>query len=197
MAKKMMDQEDDAPRVAMSVEEMEREAARLKLEILETELETQKLALAEQREKNEQYKARKATQRMTFKQKQEALAKMRASHYAMVRMCRHKQGGKPDQRFKGNGPSSLHVTQMLDGKTQLIQCSRCPLAVMTPHTRLQREDPELYEQLKAEFDQLIEDFEETGLDPVKVPTFSFSQNGIPFLPEFEYEYHGTVAEHYA
>jgi hypothetical protein len=188
--------EAEEPEV-MSLEDLQRVQAKLQMEILETQLETQKLQLEEAREKNLEYQSRKRQRKLTTTQMQEELAKRRNGNIATVRICRHKQGGKPDQRFKGTGASALHMTQMLDGKTMLIQCLRCPLAVMTPHPSIKKENPELYAKLMEEFQELSEQCEEAGMDPVKVPSFSFTQNDIPMLPKFEYEYRGKVVEAYA
>lgn len=98
-------------------------------------------------------------------------------------ICRHRQGGKPQNVYAGDGKPCITRTQMLDGYTYLLQCLRCRLKVYTPHPLLKRTHPEEYARLKAFFDQLWTMADESGLDEIRGPTFTFERDGVPLIPE--------------
>lgn len=178
----------------LSLEEIQQRTAELNLQIAETEFETKSLALEEQRETNERAKAIRARRRLTGEQKQRELKRKRLNQAATVKACRHKMGGKPENPFKGDGKSCIKVARMPDGKTWLLQCGRCPLQIMTPHLALKKRDRKLYDLRLTEYEKLLEEAEDYGLDPIKGVTFNFSQNDLPLIPEASYEYRGLHPE---
>jgi len=98
-------------------------------------------------------------------------------------ICRHRQGGRPQNVYAGDGKPCIVRTQMLDGFTWLLQCQRCRLKVFTPHPSLKRDAPEQYATLKGAFDKLWELSSDSGLDEIRGPTFLFEKDGVPFIPE--------------
>lgn len=98
-------------------------------------------------------------------------------------VCRHRQGGRHQNVFAGDGKPCVTRTQMLDGYTWLLQCLRCRLKVFTPHPALKKSDPEGYAEAKAIFDKLWELSADSGLDEIRGPTFIFEKDGVPFIPE--------------
>lgn len=151
--------------------------------ILETQLETAQIALEQQRETNAAFKAHKEAKSRQNAQRQANLALERQSKAAIQSVCLHRQGGHPDNILKGNGPSVLSKTRMLDGRRYLIQCNRCDLKLLTPHPALQKEDPERYAREMAEYNRLSEEADSNGLAQIQGCTFDFQQNGVSVLPE--------------
>jgi hypothetical protein len=98
-------------------------------------------------------------------------------------ICRHRQGGRHHDVYKGTGLPCIVRTQMLDGFTYLLQCTRCRMKVYTPHPSLKRSDPERYAQEKAVYDSLLAMSYESGLDEIRGPSFVFERDGVPFIPE--------------
>lgn len=98
-------------------------------------------------------------------------------------ICRHRQGGRPQNVYAGDGKPCIVRTQMLDGHTWLLQCLRCRLKVFTPHPLLRRSHPQEYDKLKAAYDHLWTLSSDSGLDEIRGPTFTFEKDGVPFLPE--------------
>jgi hypothetical protein len=72
---------------------------------------------------------------------------------------------------------------MLDGVTWLLQCIRCRLKVFTPHAQHYRGRMDEFAKDKAIYDKLWELSADSGLDEIKGPTFQFTKDGVPFIPE--------------
>jgi hypothetical protein len=130
--------------------------------------------------------------------KKEALVKFNAQIQEQIRseqaliayaqsVCRHRQGGKAssDGRhvWAGDGPPCVAKTQMLDGVTWLLQCIRCRLKVFTPHLQHYSGRPEQYAKDKALYEKLWELSADSGLDEIRGPTFQFTKDGVPFIPQ--------------
>jgi hypothetical protein len=98
-------------------------------------------------------------------------------------ICRHRQGGRPQNVYAGDGKPCITRTQMLDGYTWLLQCLRCRMKIFTPHPSLRKAHPEEYTKLKAIYDKFWEMSEESGLDGIRGPSFLFERDGVPFIPE--------------
>lgn len=98
-------------------------------------------------------------------------------------VCRHRQGGRAQNVYAGDGKPCIVRTQMLDGYTWLLQCLLCRLKVYTPHPALKREAPEEYATLKTVYDKLWELSSDSGLDEIRGPTFLFEKDGVPFIPQ--------------
>lgn len=98
-------------------------------------------------------------------------------------VCRHRMGGKYQNVWAGDGKPCIARTQMLDGYTWLLQCTRCRLKVFTPHPSLAKADPERYAKEKAAYDKLWELAGDSGLDEIRGPTFTFLKDGVPFIPQ--------------
>jgi len=98
-------------------------------------------------------------------------------------ICRHRQGGKPQNIYAGDGKACVTRTQMLDGYTWLLQCLRCRIKIFTPHPTLRKTHPEEYAKLKVIYDQFWQLSLDSGLDEIKGPTFLFERDGTPFIPE--------------
>jgi hypothetical protein len=102
-------------------------------------------------------------------------------------VCRHRQGGKAssDGRhvWAGDGKPCIVRTQMLDGVTWLMQCIRCRLKVFTPHPQHYKGRPDEFARDKALYEKLWELSADSGLDEIKGPTFQFTKDGVPYIPE--------------
>jgi hypothetical protein len=97
-------------------------------------------------------------------------------------VCRHKQGGRYQNVWAGDGKPCVSRTQMLDGYTWLLQCLRCRMKILTPHPALQRSDPEKYAKNMAIYNKLWELAADSGFDEIRGPTFIFMKDGVPFIP---------------
>lgn len=97
-------------------------------------------------------------------------------------VCRHRMGGKYQNVWAGDGKPCIARTQMLDGYTWLLQCTRCRLKVFTPHPSLQKANPEQYAEERAFYDKLWELANDSGMDEIRGPTFAFMKDGVPFIP---------------
>jgi hypothetical protein len=98
-------------------------------------------------------------------------------------VCRHRMGGKYQNVWAGDGKPCIAKTQMLDGYTWLLQCTRCRLKVFTPHPSLSQTDPKRYAEEMAAYQKLWELAGDSGLDEIRGPTFTFVKNGVPFIPQ--------------
>jgi hypothetical protein len=98
-------------------------------------------------------------------------------------VCRHRMGGKYQNVWAGDGKPCIAKTQMLDGYTWLLQCTRCRLKLFTPHPSLAKTNPEQYAKDMAAYQKLWELAGDSGLDEIRGPTFTFVKDGVPFIPQ--------------
>jgi hypothetical protein len=98
-------------------------------------------------------------------------------------VCRHRQGGRYQNVYAGDGKPCIVRSQMLDGVTWLLQCTRCRLKIFTPHPGMLKSNPEQYAKDKAVYDRLWEMSSDSGLDEIRGPTFTFMRDGVPIVPE--------------
>lgn len=116
-------------------------------------------------------------------QRQSELAQIAAMRQQIISGCRHRQGGFRHKLFSGDGKPCVTKCIMPDGVTAFYQCSRCRLAFYTPHPNLLQRDPAQY-AIQREFANKLEELhQESGLDYLKTPNFTWTKNGVPFLPE--------------
>jgi hypothetical protein len=127
--------------------------------------------------------AAKAERHRANTQRQAEMAQISAMHAGIQRGCRHRQGGFRHQLYTGGGKPSVTKFIMPDGVTAFYQCSRCRLKEYTPHLALQKRDPQAYAKQKSLTDKLEELFQESSLDYIKGPTFTWMRDGVPFIPE--------------
>lgn len=116
-------------------------------------------------------------------QRQTELAAIAEKMCSIQKQCRHKQGGKHQNIFKGDGPPCVTAARMLDSFTLRLECTRCRKTVYTPNPSLEQTDPKLYRREMAEYEKFLEMFEDSGLDMIRGPEFMFRKNGISFIPE--------------
>lgn len=170
----------------------------LELEILETQAETARINLARAKAENEAYRQQEQSHNISNKQRQAHLAQLAAQREALQRMCLHKQGGGPEDRYEGDGKSCLTLSCVFFSNNWLIQCNRCDLALQRPHPKRKSTKPafegETQSQIKARIALYIEDVERyegllreaksNKLAPMRSPTFEFSnEEGDLFIPE--------------
>jgi hypothetical protein len=160
----------------MSLEEMHRLIAA-------TELQSKILDLDRVKDDNARRLARKEAVENHNRQIQADVEAERRNMELAQRICRHRQGGRPQNVYAGDGKPCIVRTQMLDGYTWLLQCLRCRLKVFTPHPSLRKSHPEEYQKLKAIYDKWLEMSQESGLDEIRGPSFTFERDGVPFIPE--------------
>ena len=184
----------------------------LQQEVLEASLRTQKAiqareeaALEDTLELLAERKQKKETARRTNADRQRQLALDRANQrHLQQNVCEHRSGGYAGETpiTEGGGTNSfsvLHVTIMPDGKTQFIQCGRCPLKLYWRARSPQEEErmqaaaqkakPGSKEALAWEDHlwgkQLMGTHKKDGLKKsvMKGPTFDFDKNGLPYIPD--------------
>lgn len=154
-------------------------------EIESVTLETAKLNLEEARERNARLKAEKAERSRKNRQRQAQLANDRETARRVQADCFHQQGGGPEDTLEGDGPSILTVAIMPDGYSELLQCARCGLALMTPHPLLKKEDPKKFAADKKYFDALRKKAKGNKLQPMQCVSFTFQKDdGTPIIPEW-------------
>lgn len=156
--------------------------------ILRTELRTKMIQLKQAERSNEDWEQR---EELRHKQNAERQADMKKSIFNRLRgqkACRHMSGGKPGKISKGGGIGSFSIiTQALmpDGVTILLQCARCRLKIATPSQELKRTNPKQYLEDLEYFNELLEKSDDSGLSPLRGPTFMFTnEKGVPMLPTF-------------
>jgi hypothetical protein len=184
----------------------------LQQEVLEAQLRTNKAILAREEAALEDTlealadrKQKKATARAINKNRQEQFSKDRASQrHLQKNVCEHRSGGYAGETpiTEGGGTNSfsvLHITTMPDGKTEFIQCGRCPLKL---NWRARSPQEEAKMQAAAEKakpgskeaaawedhlwgKQLMATHKQLGLKTSKMkgPTFDFEKDGMPFIPD--------------
>ena len=110
--------------------EAKRTTEDIQREIAEVELQTKQFNLAQAKRTNEEFVARDQQRRKANAQRMTELKQGREGRAQLVRLCRHKSGGTPDNILKGGGIGSFSVITralMPDGVTIFLQCLRCPL----------------------------------------------------------------------
>lgn len=127
--------------------------------------------------------AAKKQRSLQNQQRQSELAQIATMRQQIISGCRHRQGGFRHKLFSGDGKPCVTKCIMPDGVTAFYQCSRCRLAFYTPHPNLAQRDPAEYAKQRAFSDKLEELHQESGLDYLKTPNFTWTKNGVPFLPE--------------
>ncbi len=176
--------------------EAKRTTEDIQREIAEVELQTKQFNLAQAKRTNEDFVARDQQRRKANAQRMTELKQGREGRAQLVRLCRHKSGGTPDNILKGGGIGSFSVITralMPDGVTIFLQCLRCPLQMygrknqhLEPASlKLQKTDPAKYAEM-VEFNRLLELSEDTAptKNEIRGPTFLFKNaDGVPFIPE--------------
>jgi hypothetical protein len=114
---------------------------------------------------------------------QQAMSQEAAMMASFQKRCRHRMGGQHKDPYSGDGRPCVVRTQMLDGYTYLLQCTRCRLKVFTPHPSLKKSDPERYQQEREVYDKLLQMSIDSQLDEIRGPSFTFERDGVPFIPE--------------
>lgn len=147
------------------------------------DLKARMLDLDRIQDENKQRIAKKAALEKFNRQIQEEITSQQKMMAFAQSVCRHKQGGKYQNVWAGDGKPCVSRTQMLDGYTWLLQCTRCRLKVYTPHPSMQKSAPERYAKERAIYDHLWEMASDSGLDEIRGPTFAFMKDGVPFIPE--------------
>ena len=160
----------------MSLEEMQRLIAA-------TELQAKILDLDRVKDDNARRLAHKEAVEKHNRQIQADVEAEQARMRFAQSVCRHRQGGKPQNIYAGDGKACITRTQMLDGYTWLLQCLRCRIKIYTPHPNLKKSHPEEYEKLKGIYDHFWQLSLDSGLDEIKGPSFLFEKDGVPIIPE--------------
>jgi hypothetical protein len=160
----------------MSLEEMQRLIAA-------TDLQAKILDLDRVKDDNARRLARKEAVEAHNRQIQADVAAERRNMEMAQSICRHRQGGRPQNVYAGDGKPCIVRTQMLDGYTWLLQCLRCRMKIFTPHPSLRKSHPEEYTKLKLIYDKFLEMSQESGLDEIRGPSFTFERDGVPFIPD--------------
>lgn len=156
---------------------------RLQNEILQTQLQTGLLTLERQKDENAHYLATKEKRKRDNAQRQANFAAEIAGKAAAAESCLHKQGGKHDMLFEGNGPSALTRSETFFDGNEVIQCNRCGLLMARPLPILRKKSPKLYEAAMALYNRLRKESISNGLAPMKSPTFSFTNvDGLQIMP---------------
>jgi hypothetical protein len=171
----------------------EREAVRsnadLEREILEVELETKRLLLGKAKKENSEFHENEERRKAHNRQRMAELAEARRNHEAVVKNCRHKSGGEPDDVLKGGGIGSFSIISraiMPDGISILLQCPRCRMKMYPPTEKLKQENKQQYLEDLALYNQLLEKSKDDGIrhSQSRGPTFMFkNENGVPVVPE--------------
>lgn len=157
----------------------------LNIRIAEAELKTKELLLRSAERSNAELEAADKRKQKTNEERQLLLNSERASYEARILACRHKSGGTHAKDLRGRGIGSFSVlkrTLMPDNVTIFLQCSRCRMKELTPSLELKLADPERYAKKLEWFNRMLEEAEESGLAPMRGPTFLFTRNGVPYVP---------------
>lgn len=155
----------------------------LQLVIAQADLQTRLLDLDRIKDENGKRIANREALEKYNRQIQMDIASQEAGLKWAQDHCRHKMGGRHQDVYSGDSHrSTITRTQMLDGYTYLLLCTRCRLKVYTPHPTLKKTDPERYAKEKAIYDPLLQMSKDTGLDEIRGPSFIFERDGVPFIP---------------
>lgn len=165
------------------LEQIQMENAVLQQRILKAQLQREEMLIEETEQALVTRNEHKRLIKMANRRRQGELSQLRRAQAAKVLGCRHRQGGFRHKLFTGDGKPMVSVFVMPDGVTKLYQCARCRMMEYTPHIDLKAREPEEYKRRVALCAKLEELYEESGLDLIKGPTFLWSRNGVPFLPE--------------
>jgi hypothetical protein len=173
----------------------EAEAAELNLRVLRAQVKTAENNLKQSERDNAKFEQDEEQRHKKNTERQADLAQIQRAKDARIAKCRHKSGGRPGNILKGGGIGSFSVISvaiMPDGVTEYLQCPRCRLGVYTPvapDPLLKRDDPGKYAAALEEYADKLEEFNEmkeasleSGLSPMRGPTFSFKKDGVPVIP---------------
>jgi hypothetical protein len=158
-------------------------AEELQLRVLRTQANREILNLEDAEETQKRNANAKVQRHIANTQRQSELAQIAAMQRAIQNGCRHRQGGHRHRLYSGDGKPLITKCIMLDGVTAFYQCARCRLKFYTPHPALRQRDPAEYAKQRAFADKLEELHQESGLDHLKTPNFTWTKDGVPFLPE--------------
>jgi len=179
--------ESEKPMDQINIDTMSNEE--LQSAILRVELETKVLGLAEAKKRNADFTAKEEQRHAANKKRMTELTVAKNNHDAVVKECRHKSGGSPNNKLRGGGRFSFSLITraiMPDGVTILLQCPRCRMKKYPPQQSLKKEDPKLYLKELDEYNELLEQSIEEGLEHAEMrgPTFMFkNEDGVPIIPE--------------
>jgi hypothetical protein len=169
-------------------------------EILEVQLETAKISLAKARSENQAWHEREESHRISNSQRQAHLENVAAQRDAIQRVCLHKQGGGPEDRYEGDGKSCLTLARIFFSNNFLIQCPRCDLALQRPHPKRKSTKPvfegetqtqikrriEIYNEDVTRYEALLREAKSNKLRPMLGPTWEFAnEDGDVFTPEMK------------
>lgn len=171
------------------IEETKRTTEEINREIAEIELETKRLMLAEQKKRNAEFSEAERRRSDANQKRMNELEQARKNQQRIVRACRHKSGGTPNNLLRGGGRFSFSLISrsiMPDGKTILLQCPRCRMMKYPPEKTLMNSNPQLYAEELAEYNKLLQMSIDEGIEDSELrgPTFLFENTeGVPFIPE--------------
>lgn len=165
------------------LEQIQMENAILQQRILRAQLTREEMLIEETEQALVTRKDHKRLMALANRRRQGELLQGRRNAANKVAGCRHRQGGFRHKLFTGDGKPMVTIFVMPDGVTRLYQCARCRMMEYTPHIDLKAREPKEYERRVALCAKLESLYEESGLDLIKGPTFLWSRNGVPFLPE--------------
>lgn len=167
-------------------------------EILEVNLETARIGLEKAKAENQAYREVTESHNISNRQRQAHLAQVDANRERIQRLCLHKQGGGPEDRYEGDGKSSLTLARVFFSNNFLIQCPRCDLALQRPHakrkstkalfpgeTKEQIKDRiALYNEEVTRYEGLLREAKGNKLRPMLGPTWEYQdEDGNVFIPE--------------
>ena len=175
--------------MAKEKEKEERSLEEIQRQIAEVELQTKTLLLDQARRSNDDFLTGERRRKEANQRRMAELDELRRNHEATVKRCRHRSGGTPKDIQKGGGIGSFSIISraiLPDGVTILLQCPRCRMLKYPPSDRLKKEDPKLYLQELTEYNRLLEESNENGIEHCELrgPTFMFkNKDGVPVIPE--------------
>jgi hypothetical protein len=170
----------------------------LQREILEVQLETAKIALQKTKAENQEWFERTESHKISNQQRQAHLRAVEDNRQAIQRLCLHRQGGGPEDRYEGDGKSALTISRVFFSNNFLIQCPRCDLDLQRPHPKRKSLKPtfkgETEDQILARVDKynedvtryelLLKEAKSNKLRPMLGPTWEFQdEDGNTFIPE--------------
>lgn len=155
----------------------------LRREILAMQYERERMELQQSHAKVVKYDETQRQLVLRNEQRQADLETVRRRRERRQSGCRHKQGGKHQNIFRGDGKSAVFGALMLDGVTLRLYCQRCEKTCFTPNPELKKLNPKQYKKEVEEFGAMLEGFEDSGNELIRGPEFQFKREGIPFIPE--------------
>ena len=160
----------------------------LQREIAETDLKTKQLQLRQAQKANADFEAAEEQRHANNRRRMSEMKQGRENHEAIVKRCRHRSGGRPQDISKGGGIGSFSIITRIvlpDGVTKVLFCSRCGMVKFPPPKALEQEDPSKYRAALDEYNSLLATSEEDGLEygESRGPTFFFQKDGVPFVPD--------------